>query len=283
MPDKVIHASAPFSTLREVLSRRGRRVGLATRNVATADPGTKRAQQQRQQQQHVIGTSAVEEALAIASQQTYHDKKYRLVLGSRRLDVPRRGPVPRQVPRRRKPWERPPEADAQASLSVASRLPAVWKTSTLPPVKYNPGNLSTVSVRQKPWSSPWKGYRGACHQRHIPASRAQEFRRLGSPEADTDDRVGWGRKADLAPATQRVIQVRRNGRQGGTNDRPHDSGSASPEARNLYRGLEDVHENGRQSNDAATRRLVPATDNDGDDKSGTTSQPGDAAGPNATP
>lgn len=279
MPDKVIHANVPFSTVREVLSRRGRRVGLATRNVATADAGiTKRAQQQ--QQQHVIGASAVEEALAIASQQTYHDKKYKLVLGSRRLDVPRRGPVPRQVHRRRKRWEQPPEGDPRASLAIAPRLAAVWKSSTLPPVKYVPGNLSTVSVRQKPWSSPWKGYRGAYHQRHIPASRAQEFQRLGSPEADTDDRAGWGRKADLAPATQRVIQVQRNALlQGEAKDQSRNnlsssssSVAASTEDPSLGHGREGlVRKSGRQGSDAATtRRLVPASDNDGDDGKSTT-------------
>jgi hypothetical protein len=206
MPDRLLSVQVPQSTVADVLSRRARRVALATRNITTADARFGGTARSGASSRHMIGASAVEEALAIASQQTYDDKKYRLVLGSRRLDVPQRAPIPCQ-PKRKKRWQRGPkdhEQDASSSTTAVQRLPAVWKTSTLSSVRYVPGNLSTVAVSQREWQSPWSGYRAAEHQAHVPASRQEDFRRRGgvgfvSPDSDG---AGWGRRVDLSPGSR---------------------------------------------------------------------------------
>jgi hypothetical protein len=100
--EEYLRPHVQVSNLREVLSRRGRRVALATKNVVSEDL----AFNYRAQRRHIIQSTAVEEALALASQQSYRDKQYKLVLGGRRLDLPRKQEIPRQQ-RPKKRWQRP--------------------------------------------------------------------------------------------------------------------------------------------------------------------------------
>jgi len=198
MPDILLRPRTATSTLREALARRGRRVALASREVVHGDAiGFEEAPR------HVIGTTAVENVLALSSQQTYHDGKYRLVLGSARLDVPKRKPVPRQR-KRTKRWQRPATDKRNPNPTTLKRLPAVWKTSTLPAVQYRAGNLSTVSVKTRKWNSPWQRYRGSWHQQHVPASKSEQFHHRGY-ESQQPAASNWGRAAtftvEACPAT----------------------------------------------------------------------------------